>query len=129
MGRISQTVDLVQGSYYVSTGLWPLLHLKSFLAATGPKKEVWLVKTFGLLITVVGCSLVAGGARRRQQPVMEQVVLGLGSALVLASVDAWYVFRRRIAPTYLVDSVVELALAYAWQNGLRARRSGHQRHR
>jgi hypothetical protein len=61
--------------------------------------------------------------RRRRRPLTDQTVLGLGSALALAGVDAWYVMRRRIAPTYLVDSAVELGLAYAWRNALRARRS------
>jgi hypothetical protein len=29
------------------TGVWPIPHLQSFEAVTGPKKERWLVKTMG----------------------------------------------------------------------------------
>ena len=29
----------VQGSYYLVTGLWPLVHLASFEAITGPKVD------------------------------------------------------------------------------------------
>ena len=36
----------MQGLYYLTQGLWPVLHLESF---TGPKRETWLVKACGLL--------------------------------------------------------------------------------
>lgn len=39
-----------QGIYYVASGLWPLLHMRSFEAVTGPKRDKWLVNTVGALI-------------------------------------------------------------------------------
>ena len=33
-----------QGALYVVTGVWPLLHMASFEAVTGPKTDDWLVR-------------------------------------------------------------------------------------
>ena len=43
----------LQGGYFAVTGVWPLLHMRSFRYVTGGKKvrERWLVKTVGALIT------------------------------------------------------------------------------
>ena len=43
---------LIQGIFYVVTGLWPLIHMPSFLQVTGPKTDLWLVRTVGVLVTV-----------------------------------------------------------------------------
>lgn len=58
----------VQGGFYVVTGVWPLLHLPSFLAVTGPKTDLWLVQTVGGLVAVFGLMLVVAGGRRRLTP-------------------------------------------------------------
>ena len=34
-----------QGAYYALTALWALVHVRSFQAITGPKTDLWLVKT------------------------------------------------------------------------------------
>jgi hypothetical protein len=34
-------VALVQGVYFLLTGVWPIVHLPSFLAVTGPKTDLW----------------------------------------------------------------------------------------
>jgi hypothetical protein len=36
-------VALVQGAFYVATGVWALVDLDSFMAVTGPKTDLWLV--------------------------------------------------------------------------------------
>ncbi len=39
---------LGHSAFYVATGIWPVLSRRSFEAVTGPKREDWLVKTFGV---------------------------------------------------------------------------------
>jgi hypothetical protein len=34
------------------TGLWPLVSIGTFQQVTGPKTDLWLVKTVGVLIAV-----------------------------------------------------------------------------
>jgi hypothetical protein len=114
-----RSLALVQGTLYVATGLWPIVHYRSFERATGPKRDVWLVKTTGGLIAAIGASLLAEG--RGERP-----VLGLGSAAVLATADIIYGGRGRISRVYLLDALAELALVGAW---LIASRSPHRRDR
>ena len=94
------------GLYYIGTGLWPILHLPSFLAVTGPKNETWLVQVFGALIASLGFSVIL---HRNAGPASAGV--GLSAAFVLAASDVYFVGRRRIRPTYLLDAVVEVVLA------------------
>ena len=75
-------VAVGQGVYYVLTGLWPLVKMRSFEAITGPKVDRWLAQTVGWLVTVVGGVLIMAGVR--QQARQEAAVLGVGSAVGLA---------------------------------------------
>jgi hypothetical protein len=103
---------LLQGSFDAVTGLWPIVHLRSFEAVTGPKLEGWLVKTVGALITVIGGTLLMAGLRRRVTP--EVRLLGAGSAAAFIAVDVLYTAKRRISRVYLLDAVAELALLAGW---------------
>lgn len=101
-----------QGAFYLATGVWPLVHDRSFQAVTGPKADVWLVKTVGSLVAVVGGVLLAAGLRRSVPT--ELRVIAAGSAAALAAIDVVYASRGRISPIYLADAVVEVGLVAAW---------------
>ena len=116
-------VLLGQGGYYVATGVLPFISRRAFEAATGPKREWWLVETVGALVTVIGGALVSGAGRRRESP--ELVGIAVGSATALATIDLVYVARRRISPAYLADAAVQVAiLGGAWQSARRERPEG-----
>ena len=108
MGRLA----LTQGAYYLLTGLWALVHIRSFQAVTGPKTDLWLVKTVGVLVSVIGGTLISGGARRRISP--ELKLLASSSAAGLGAIDTVYAAKGRIAPIYLADAVVEAILLMLW---------------
>jgi hypothetical protein len=92
----------------VATGVAPLVSRRAFEAVTGPKREWWLVETVGLVVTAVGAGLVGAAASDRVTP--EIKVIASGCAAGLAAIDVVYVARGRIAPTYLADAAVEVAL-------------------
>ena len=98
----------VQGIYYVISGLWPLFHMASFEAITGPKVDDWLVRMVGLLAAVIGMTLLVA-VRRRSRDVVP-LVLAVGSALAFAAIDIWYALGGVISPIYLADAAVELLL-------------------
>ncbi len=52
-------VALVQGIYFLVTGIWPLISMRTFLTITGPKTDLWLVKTVGLVLAVIGAVLIS----------------------------------------------------------------------
>jgi hypothetical protein len=105
-------VALVQGGFYVLTGVWALVDLDSFMAVTGPKTDLWLVKTVGALVTVIGGVLLTAGWRRRVT--RDVLLLGIGAALSLATIDVVYVAAGQISRIYLLDAVAEVGLAIAW---------------
>lgn len=104
-----QRALIAMASYYLATGAWPLLSMRSFEAVTGPKRERWLVKTVGSLTIANGVTLAVGACRPRIS--RETLVLALGCALAFSTIDVVYVSLRRIRPVYLADAAVELAFA------------------
>src|SRR4051812_38746920 len=104
---LARRVAAVQTAYYAVTGVWPLVHKPSFEIVTGPKRdgEWWLVETVGLLVTALGAGLGLAAATDRVTP--ELAVAAAGAAASLAAVDVVYVWKGRIAPTYLGDAAVE----------------------
>lgn len=97
-----------QGAYYVATGLWPLLSMRSFEAVTGPKVDKWLVQMVGLLAATIGTTLLIGARKERLDDAV--VALAVGSAASFAAIDVVHAARRRISPIYLGDAVVEAAI-------------------
>ncbi|MDX2152697.1 MAG: hypothetical protein SFV54_18290 [Bryobacteraceae bacterium] len=63
MSRLPRALAGLQGTVYVLTGLWPLVHMPSFLAVTGPKTDLWLVNTVGWVVTVIGAVLLTSAFR------------------------------------------------------------------
>lgn len=55
--RTFAAIILTQATYTLLTGLWPLVHISSFLRVTGPKTDIWLVKTVGALLIPVSICL------------------------------------------------------------------------
>ena len=102
----------VQAAYFVVTGLWPIVHIRSFTLVTGPKYDLWLVKTVGVLITVIGLTIGMAAWRRRVVP--EVFVLAVTSAAALAFVDVYYYLRGTIPAVYLLDAAAEAVLVVAW---------------
>ena len=82
-----------QAAYFLVTGIWPLLHIRSFERITGPKVDRWLVKTVGALVSVVGAVIGLAAWRRRPSPEIE--LLAVGSSLALAIIDIVFVARRQ----------------------------------
>src|SRR5688572_7749977 len=112
MPLIWQRVLTAQAGYYGVTGLWPLIHLPSFEAVTGPKTDDWLVHMVGLLAAAIGLVL-AVSARRIQVQSAEITLLAVSSALAFAAIDLWYGLSGRISPIYLADAAVQICLIAA----------------
>ena len=110
--RLFRTVMACQAIYFLVTGIWPLVHLPSFVAITGQKEDIWLVETVGVLVIAIGACLAIAAFRRSATP--EVIVLAIGSSVGLTLIDLIYTTRGRIAKTYLIDVVIEAALLIAW---------------
>ena len=106
-------VASVQAAFYFGTGVWPLLHRRSFERVTGPKTDFWLAQTVGLTVTAIGIGLAHAVSRRRGVP-PELRTVAATTAAGLALVDFWFVARGRISKIYLADGAAEVALVAGW---------------
>jgi hypothetical protein len=105
-------LPILQGGYFLATGIWPLLSRRSFERLTGPKADFWLAQTVGVLVTGIGAVILVAERRRRMTPEIE--LLALVSATGLALVDVAFVARNRISKVYLLDALAEAALTAGW---------------
>lgn len=102
----------VQGGYWAVTGIWPLVHMPSFLWVSGPKEDLWLVRTVGLLLTLIGVVLFSAAINKRITT--EVKGLGIGGAAAMAFVDFFYAMHDVIWDIYMLDGVAELIVIAAW---------------
>ena len=98
----------MHGGYYLLSGLWPLVSMRTFEFVTGRKTDRWLVRMVGLLAAVIGLVIL----RDRDRPVDR--ALPVGSALAFTAIDVVYSAKGTIRPIYLGDAAVESALIAAW---------------
>lgn len=110
--QVRKIVLWFQGVFYALTGIWPLLHMSSFMAVTGPKREVWLVEVVGVLVLAIGAAFITSALRKAKEESIS--VLGLFSALGLGAMDVRYATREVILDVYLLDAAVEFMLVLAW---------------
>jgi hypothetical protein len=102
----------IQALYFLAAGIWPLINIESFIAITGPKTDLWLVKTVGALIAVIGTVLLSATLRNRLT--MEIIFLAIFSGAALAVIDIYYAWTDVISEIYLLDAAAEVFLILCW---------------
>ena len=105
-------VAIAQGLFYFLTGVWALVSIDTFQKVTGPKTDLWLVKTVGVLVSVIGIGLILAGIRNNITA--EIFFIAVGSAAVLTAIDVFYVSRKVISKIYLLDAAVEIFFIACW---------------
>jgi hypothetical protein len=86
--------------------------MRSFTAVTGPKTDLWLVQSFGLLVAALGAVLLARGFSAKADAATSQFALAASGALVV--IDVWFFLIGAISAVYLADGVAQLLLASGW---------------
>lgn len=119
IGGRSRAAVALQAAYYITTGVWPLVHRRSFEAVTGPKTDFWLVQTVGAVVAAIGAGLAL--AVRRGALSTELQATGALAAGGLAAIDVVYATRGRISLVYLADAAVEGLFIAALAAGSRDR--------
>jgi hypothetical protein len=120
-----------QGVYYLTTGVWPLISVRTFKMVTGEKGKTdnlqtgldadhWLLMTVSVLIAAIGLTVVVAAIRKTQA--IEIAVLAIAAAAGLTAIDVVYTSRDIILPVYLLDAVAQALLILAWVAALIWRR-------
>ena len=110
--KLISYILLIQGIYYFISGMWPLLDIDSFMLITGPKTDIWLVKTVGVLVVMIALALLS--ARHRQETGAAIIIISLGSAVGLAIIDIIYSLSGRISKIYLADACIQAFFIISW---------------
>lgn len=101
-----------QSAYYLLTAIWPLVNIESFMLVTGPKEDIWLVKTVSVLLLPV--SLVFAAAIFTKTPILIITLLSAGCAAGLAIIDFYYTGNGTISMVYQIDGYVQIFFLLAW---------------
>ena len=82
------------------------------MKVTGPKTDVWLVKTVGLLLAGVSVCLVVYFFMKADQSVIG--TLAAVCSICLAGIDFYYAGKKVISPVYLIDGIIQVIFFIAW---------------
>ena len=109
-GPVSTCACRDPSAYLVSSGVWPILHRRSFERVTGRKHDFWLVRTVGGLAVAAGASLGLAAVSGRNH--RETSVLALATGLVFGVADLRA--ARTHSRIYLGDALMQLVFAPTW---------------
>lgn len=96
----------LQGCYYLITGLWPFIHMRSFESVTGKKTEHWLVYTVSLMLVSSALVFLYVGIYKHHST--EVLILSISNCLTLAFIDIYFSLKGIIRKIYLADAFVEI---------------------
>lgn len=113
-----------QGLYLLATGLWPLVHYRSFEMVLGPKEDDWLVRCVAGLGATMGYAQLRAGSAPGGKAAARR--LGIGAALTFGAIDVIYGGGGRISRLYLLDAAAEAVWLGAWLKTGTGRRAAVQ---
>ncbi|UOU97534.1 hypothetical protein MUU74_13650 [Chryseobacterium daecheongense] len=105
-------IPLIQGIYFLITGVWPLVHLKSFMEVTGPKTDIWLVQTVAVLILSFSILFFYVAFKKRIVPIY--ALMGATSTFGLAVIELYYYLQGTLKWVYFIDSAIEMVFFIYW---------------
>ncbi len=110
--KFLRTILLIQATYILVTAISPLVNIESFMAVTGYKTDVWLVKTVGaLLLPIATCLYMHVFIQTDHRPV---IALGSLAALAFICIDFYYALTDVISDIYLADAFLEIIFLMLW---------------
>jgi hypothetical protein len=101
----SNSMTIVQGAYYLVTGLWPIVHLRSFAAVAGPKPDPFQTRVTGALFAAAGAALVVGSRTEHDR----NPVALLSSATACAALSVTLAHARSLRWTLRLETIPEFA--------------------
>lgn len=110
--RLYKGLCYTQGIYTLLTALWALADIHSFMQITGPKTDIWLVKTVATLLLPIGTCLLFGVFIREDRWMV--LLLGAMTALGLVIIDLYYTLNKTISNIYLLDGCLEFLFFVGW---------------
>lgn len=102
----------IQTLYYFLTAVWGLVDIESFMEVTGPKTDIWLVKTVSILLLAVSfCFFAHLFIKTNRWPV---IILAISCCISLAFIDFYYAGKQTISAIYFLDGIAQIMLLLVW---------------
>ena len=102
---------LGQGMYVLLTAVWALADIQSFMFITGPKTDVWLVRTVAVLLICISLFFLLSSKKSEEPRVtLTALVFSFG----LAYIDFYYTLNNTIRWVYALDGIVESMFGLLW---------------
>ena len=112
---------LIQGMYVLLTAVWALVDIQSFMVITGPKTDVWLVRTVAVLLICISLFFLLSSKKSEEPRVtLTALVFSFG----LAYIDFYYTLNNTIRWVYALDGIVESMFGLLWLYFLFSPRKG-----
>src|SRR5687768_15295175 len=78
----------LQTIYFLITAIWPLADIESFMKVTGPKTDIWLVKTVAVLLLAICINFIITLYLKAYQ--FPTLLLAICSCILLMCIDVYY---------------------------------------
>jgi hypothetical protein len=95
-----------QSGYFLLTAIWPLIDVNSFMAVTGPKTDIWLVKTVALLLLATAVFYITAIVFKAVSSLV--MVNAFLMSFALAFIDFYYFLNGTISVIYTVDGFIQI---------------------
>jgi hypothetical protein len=110
--KILKSLLFIQGVYTLITAIWPLIDIKSFMVVTGPKTDIWLVKTVAVVLLPIAAFYLINIYRPGE--ILHLVLIGVINSIGLAIIDFYYSGKNIISRIYAVDGALQVIFALCW---------------
>jgi len=107
-----KTTLFLQSLFYLFTGIWPLMHISSFLAGKGEEADNWLLVSAGSLLLCIVCAFFIDLYARRNSASI--IFLAIASSVAFLCVDFHYSVFHAMSKLYIVDAAIHLVLMTLW---------------
>jgi hypothetical protein len=110
--KLYKTILIIQGIYTTITALLAIVDIDSFMKVTGPKNDIWLVKTVSVILLAVGLTFLVHAFQQKIS--LAAITLALSTSLGLAIIDFHYVSEGVISRVYAADGIIQIIFFIIW---------------
>src|SRR3990170_7201879 len=112
INKVYNALSMIQGSYTLLTAFWALVDIQSFMGVTGPKTDVWVVKTVAVLLLPIGFCFLWGLYFNTDRLLV--TFIGIMSSAGLAFIDFHYTINGTIKWIYQADGFLQIFFLLVW---------------
>jgi hypothetical protein len=112
LNRFYHWLLAIQGGYYFITAAWGLIDIDSFMDVSGPKTDIWLVKTVSAMLLAICAGIFTAILQREIN--LAVAVMCFALTISFAAIDFYYTLNKTIKWVYAVDGGLQIVFMIGW---------------